>query len=248
MPIHDWTRVPAGIFHDFHHAWIEEIKRALNRGLLPPDYYALAEQLTGDFGPDVPALHSRTNGKSTNGPPRGGVTVMDRKPKVRFHASTETEIYAEKGKAVVIRHASGHDVVAMLEIVSSGNKSSQRRLNAFVRKANETLAAGIHLLIVDLFPPTPRDPEGIHRLIWEDREDEFVFDATKPMTCVSYIGDPIPEAFIEPVGIGAPLPEMPVFLTRETYVPVSLEATYQSAWQEFPAVWRGVLTEERPTA
>ncbi len=27
MPVHDWTRVEAGIFHDFHHAWIEEIKR-----------------------------------------------------------------------------------------------------------------------------------------------------------------------------------------------------------------------------
>jgi hypothetical protein len=35
MPIHDWTRVDAGIFHDFHHSWIEEIKRALNRGLRP---------------------------------------------------------------------------------------------------------------------------------------------------------------------------------------------------------------------
>ena len=25
MPIHDWTRVDAGIFHAFHHGWIEEI-------------------------------------------------------------------------------------------------------------------------------------------------------------------------------------------------------------------------------
>jgi hypothetical protein len=25
MPIHDWTRVDAGIFHDFQHGWIEEI-------------------------------------------------------------------------------------------------------------------------------------------------------------------------------------------------------------------------------
>src|ERR1700739_539434 len=47
MPVHDWTRVGAGIFHDFHHAWIEEIKRALNAGLLPDDYYALAEQFVG---------------------------------------------------------------------------------------------------------------------------------------------------------------------------------------------------------
>lgn len=30
MPIHDWTKVNAGIFHDFHHDWITMIKRALN--------------------------------------------------------------------------------------------------------------------------------------------------------------------------------------------------------------------------
>src|SRR3954447_8617745 len=41
MPIHDWTRVDAGIFHAFHHGWIEELSRRLNRGLLPEDYYAL---------------------------------------------------------------------------------------------------------------------------------------------------------------------------------------------------------------
>jgi hypothetical protein len=47
MPIHDWTRVPDGIFYDFHHGWIEELKRYLNHGHLPDGYYALAEQLTG---------------------------------------------------------------------------------------------------------------------------------------------------------------------------------------------------------
>jgi hypothetical protein len=25
MPVHDWPRVEAGIFHAFHHGWIEEI-------------------------------------------------------------------------------------------------------------------------------------------------------------------------------------------------------------------------------
>jgi hypothetical protein len=30
MPIHDWTRVDAGIFHHFHQSWIPEISRALN--------------------------------------------------------------------------------------------------------------------------------------------------------------------------------------------------------------------------
>ena len=59
MPMHDWTRVEAGIYHDFHHEWISEIKRALNRGLLPEDYYALAEQQAAGFGPDVLTLQSR---------------------------------------------------------------------------------------------------------------------------------------------------------------------------------------------
>ena len=59
MPIHDWTRVEAGIFHDFHHGWIEEIKRALNAGLLPDDYYALAEQHASRFEPDVLTLQER---------------------------------------------------------------------------------------------------------------------------------------------------------------------------------------------
>jgi hypothetical protein len=30
MPLHDWTRVEAGVFHDFHATWIPEIKKRLN--------------------------------------------------------------------------------------------------------------------------------------------------------------------------------------------------------------------------
>src|SRR6476661_622943 len=56
MPIHDWTRVTAGTFHDFHLAWLAELRTALNDGLLPPDYYAQAEQVAGPMGPDVLTL------------------------------------------------------------------------------------------------------------------------------------------------------------------------------------------------
>jgi hypothetical protein len=62
MPVHDWTRVEAGILHHFHHGWIAQVARALNRGLLPPDHYALAEQIAGGLGPDVFTLQGPTNG------------------------------------------------------------------------------------------------------------------------------------------------------------------------------------------
>src|SRR5688572_18178097 len=133
MPIHDWTRVDAGIFHDFHHGWIEETKRALNRGLLPPDYYALAEQITGHLGPDVLTLRVPHAGPPTArrphpGEPNGGVALAEVPPRVRFHATTEMDVYANKAKAVVVRHRSEHQVIAMVEIVSPGNKGSRRTL------------------------------------------------------------------------------------------------------------------------
>src|SRR5206468_3678749 len=95
------------------------------------------------------------------------------------------------------RHVSRHQMIAMIEIVSPGNKSNQSGLDAFVRKAREALAAGIHLLIVDLFPPTARDPEGIHRAIWgEESEEDDALPANKPLTCVAYLAEAGGEAFL----------------------------------------------------
>src|SRR5436189_5873424 len=106
MPMHDWTRVEAGIFHAFHHEWISEISRALNRGLLPAAYYALPEQLAGGLGPDVLTLRR----PGSNGPPPPvrppdeGVALAIAPPRVRIRMRSEANRYAAKAKAVTIRH------------------------------------------------------------------------------------------------------------------------------------------------
>ena len=153
MPIHDWTRFDPGIFHDFHHAWVEEIKPALNRGPLPADYYALAQLIASHLGPDVLTLRKPSQAPPP-APSGGAIALAADPPKVRFHSKAESEIYAAKAKSVVIMHRSKHQVIALVEIVSPGNKASERDLKAFVQKARDALAAGVHLLIVDLFPPT----------------------------------------------------------------------------------------------
>ena len=56
MPIHDWSRLPGGAFADFHLEWISSIKLVLNKHVLPPGYYAAAEQTAGEFTADVLAL------------------------------------------------------------------------------------------------------------------------------------------------------------------------------------------------
>ena len=119
MPMHDWTRVDAGIYHDFHHEWISEIKRALNRGLLPPDYYALAEQVAAGFGPDVLTLQDRTLATAYNG---GGVATQTR-PKTTYFTELPGEFQQRKKSMVAVRHVSGDHIVAIVEIVSPGNKN-----------------------------------------------------------------------------------------------------------------------------
>lgn len=240
MPIHDWTRVEAGIFHDFHSTWMIEIKRDLNAGALPAGYYALAEQIAGGREPDVLTLQAPEQAptQQTSG---GGLALADTPPRVRFRRKAESIHYAAKARRLTIRHVSNHKVVAMLEIVSPGNKSSRERLDDFVAKAQGVLMSGIHLLIVDLFPPGRRDPRGIHPLIWPEDDYDLELPPGKPLLCASYIAEPNLEAFVEPAAVGDALPDMPLFLNPDVYIPVPLEATYQTAWQAVPAFWRDVL-------
>jgi hypothetical protein len=242
MPMHDWTKVDAGIFHAFHHEWISEISRALNRGLLPSDYYALPEQQAAGFGPDVLTLQDQRVDEEG---PTGGVTTtaaLQTRPRTRFMAETDVEFYRRKKSSIAIRHVSGDRIVAILEIVSPGNKASKHAFWAFVDKACELLEHRIHLLIIDPFPPTRRDPNGVHAAIWEQvRDESFRVPEDKPLTFVAYECDDKTRAYIEVIGVGDALPDMALFLAPNACVKVPLEATYQTAFAVMPARWRKVL-------
>ena len=56
MPIHDWTRVRANRFHDFHQKWTVVICNELNGGRLPQGYFAMVEQKSGGPEPDIITL------------------------------------------------------------------------------------------------------------------------------------------------------------------------------------------------
>jgi len=247
MPIHDWTRVTAGTWHDFHLAWIAEVRNALNDGLLPGDYYAQAEQIAGPMGPDVLVLETTTppgtNGAAhPGGTNTGGVAVASRPPRARVTAEAEMNDYVLKRRTIVIRHASDDRIVALLELMSPGNKSTRSALRSFVEKAVEALYHGYHLTVIDLFPPTPRDPNGIHGAIWAElTDDPFVPPPGMPLTLASYSAGLRKKAYVEPTAVGNALIDMPIFLDEETYVDVPLEATYQAAYRGVPKRWKQVL-------
>lgn len=236
MPIHDWTRVRANRFHDFHQGWTIAIRNALNAGRLPPGYFALAEQIIGGPETDVVALEITP-------PPRSSsvAAVVQPPPKTRFVLRSESTRYARKANRVAIRHPDG-EVVAVIEIVSPGNKSSGHAVRSFAHKAVEFLDQGIHLLIVDLFPPNRRNPQGIHKVIWDRMCDSpFELPPDKPLTLVAYESRSDIAAYVEPVAVGDVLLDMPVFLAENYYVSCPLEETYQATWDAFPAVLKGPL-------
>jgi Protein of unknown function (DUF4058) len=248
MPIHDWTRVDAGIFHAFHHSWIEEIARALNRGILPGDYYALAEQVSGKYGPDVLTLEGPRGGDAppANGSiSNGGVLTL---PKIKPVAESNLEFYRKKQKAIAVRHVSDDGLVAMVEIVSRGNKAGRKAFRAFIDKAAALLDEGIHLLIIDVQARTKRDPESIHAVIWEELsgEEDYAAPKDKPFTLASYESAGVVRAYVVHAGLGEALADMPLFLEPQETVTVPLEATYNAAFAEMPRRWRNVLEPARP--
>ena len=102
-------------------------------------------------------------------------------------------------------------------------------LHAFVEKAAGFLGQGIRLLVIDLFPPTRRDPSGLHKAIWDEiHEGPFELPPDKPLTLASYSAGPVKVAYVEPVAVGDALPEMPLFLEPDVYVPAPLEESYQT--------------------
>ena len=232
MPIHDWSRVEPAQFHAFHHSWIEEIHRRLNTGGLPAGYYAAPEQSSGGYVADVLTLR-------TGGPTDGGGLAVA--PTTRLTASADP-VHRRRPSHVAVNHDSGDETVAVIELVSPGNKAGRDAFRAFVMKAADLVRQGVHLLVVDLFPPTRRDPNGMHAAIWKELTGKrFVPPEGMARTAVSYRALVPATAYIEPMAVGEEVPDMPLFISPARHISVPLAATYQSAWQVFPPPWRALL-------
>jgi len=243
MPIHDWTRVRSGLFHDFHQGWTIRLRNALNAGLLPPGYFAMADQRVS--GPETDVVTLREERPISN----GALATVPAKPRLRKQIATESSIYARKANRIAVRHELGR-VVAAIEIVSPGNKDNDRAIRAFKSKALDFLYSGIHLVIVDLFPPTPRDPDGLHALIWGDLTSEPLdpLPADKPLAVASYEANIDIAAYVDPIAVCDALPDAPLFLAADWSIELPLEATYCASWDETPRPIKELVVGKGPTA
>jgi hypothetical protein len=238
MPVHDWTRVSAGTFHNFHLQWQAALTTALNSGGLPDGYFAMVEQRAGGPVPDVLAIQLPPPAPAAGEP--GGPAIATAPPKTRFVVRTDPEVYARKARRITVRDELG-EVVTIIEIVSPGNKDTERSLRTFSTKMAEFLLHGINLVVVDVFPPATHDPQGIHKAIWDAVHDEpFELPPDKQLTAAGYCSADL-AGYIEPFAVGDPLPDVPLYLLDTGHVPCPLEASYQATWAVMPAPIRKLL-------
>ncbi len=243
MPIHDWTKVDAGLFHHFHQNWTVALGNALNAGVLPSEYFALVEQNIRGPIPDVLTLKLSSNSPASN--PLAGGSVLTLPPRTSLIRRKEADIYAAKADRITVRHRHG-DVVAVVEIVSPGNKGSRAELRAFADNSVELIRQGIHLLVIDLIPPGKRDPNGLPQLIWDQiSEDDLSLPPDKPLSLTSFDSGSDQVVYVETVAVGDVLPDMPLFLTTGVHVKAPLESSYQLAWSQFPDPLKPLLEDNK---
>ncbi len=243
MPIHDWTRVDAGIFHGFHQRWMSRLAETLT-ATLPPDYYAETEQHADERIADVLTLHaSPTRGPRPiplSGP---GTAVLDTPPKLAGHRSAKRiPKERQKPKHVAIRHTSGHRIVALLELVSPANKDRRLSVVRFAEKVQAAVLGGVHVVVIDLFPPTRSAPHGLPSRAWQrfDRSP-VVPPPGRLLSLGSFVAKPKPEGFFEVAAVGDELPPFPLYLTDTHYIHLPLADTYAATFAASAPYLRDLL-------
>lgn len=223
--------------------------RVLNGGVLPEGFYALTEQHGSVIHVDILTLREVPTASEDRaaGPVgtniSGGTAVAEAPPIADITATgSEAASYALRRRTLTIRHASDDQIIALVEVVSPGNKDRAGSVEQFVRKCWSSLASGYHLLVVNLFPPSRHNPNGIHGEIWAGfSEEPYVTPSNKPLVAASYDATAPVTTYVRQLAVGQELPSMPLFLESGLYVDLPLNETYQEAYTEMPQRWRRVI-------
>ncbi len=233
-----------------HVAWVTELRNSLNDGLLPEGYYAQAERAAVGIESDVLTLHESepgswgSGGSVEPGAGGGGAVVLESPPSTSVASQVDTALaYAGRQRRVVVKTDRDRPV-AVIELVSPGNKQGRAQVEEFASKVQHCLREGLHVTMVDVHPPGSADPRGLHAAVWERLGGEpYEPAAGRERIAAAYVAweRGQHEVFAEPLALGEALPEVALFLDAGHYVNLPLDATYGRAYAGVPRKWRAVL-------
>lgn len=228
-PLHSWTTL--------HSRWAGILMDALS-ALLPASRYLV--EVNVSVGPHIEAdiaefeLPPSVIAEEVNGS-EGGVALAVQPWAPPLAAQTVDLIFPDDIEVQVFDLRDGKRLVAVIELVSPGNKDRNEARQAFAAKCVAYLQRGIGLIVVDIV--TSRRGNLHHQVLdLLGQAEVSVLPAETDLYASAY--RPAHRADknqldLWPVAlaVGQPLPLLPLALRSAFFVPVDLEATYMEARQ-----------------
>jgi hypothetical protein len=135
----------------------------------------------------------------------------------------------------------------LIEIASPGNKDRAQSVQRFVDKAVAAVQSGIHLVIVDLFPPGTNNPAGLTSAVWEEVGGQRISWAEgQSLSAASFRVSSVVTCYAESFAPGEAIPEVPLFYDPDWYITLPLDQTYSTAYSGVPRRWRQVIEAPSP--
>ena len=236
MPLRDHFRPPVSLrasWDSFHGMWPAGIVQYL-RTRLPHGYVAAPTTHPGsqiEF--DVATFENDTAPRLQGVDGDGDVAVATWAPPTPC-VDVETEVPDYDEYSVRIYDAErGRQLVAVIELVSPGNKERPEKRNAFVGKCAALLQKGVAVSIVDVV--TPRQFNLYAELLqFLEQRDPTLVEPLPHLYAVSCRWRPHGkrmrlQTWSHPLVLGQSLPTLPLWLTGTLAVPLDLEPSYERA-------------------
>jgi len=233
MPLRDHFHPPLSErrpWESFHATWASTLADTLNAGILPRGYIAL-EQIHAGAAIEIDVA---TFGEGTAAANGGGGTATV--PRTVWVPATPPlllpAVFPPSCTVEILDTEGGRTLVAAIELVSPGNKDRGGKRRLFTAKCAAYLSRGIGLIVVDVV--TSRQA-NLHNELMEllDLDAQFRMPPEQSLYAVAYRplqeGAGRIETWPYALGVGQPLPTMPLSLAAEYCVAVNLEGAYLEA-------------------
>jgi hypothetical protein len=236
MPLFDHFHPPLHPHHhweSFHSNWATRIADSI-AAVLPPDYQ-VEEHI--HLGPsieiDVAALEGTgtSEGGTSSGPALATRAAPAYAPPVPD--GTMPAAFLDTFEIRVFSTPAGLTLVAVVELISPGNKDRPGQRRAFAAKCASYLAQGVSLIMVDVVTTYHTN---LHNDLMQlmDAGGNLTFPPEVNLYAASYRPvrrrerDEI-DLWRRRLAVGAPLPTLPLHLPGDMFLAVDFEATYQEA-------------------
>jgi hypothetical protein len=224
---------PRRSWENFHGGWGFLLAGQLNTRPLPYGFLAEGNVHIGvTVAPDVAAFEEDADARTGGGPNGAVATDVWAPPQAPLVVPVDFS-GLETFEIRVYDQDRARTLVAVVELVSPGNKDRPENRRAFLDKCAAYLREGVSLIIVDIV--TARR-HNFHASLMElfNGGEAAVRAVTSDLYAVTYrvrvAGTRTQlEAWPTALALGAPLPTMPLWLTESLAVPLDLEAAYSEA-------------------